>query len=77
MKPAVRQLIALRGILDQLEADIRENMRLTEIASRAAIVELGTQIGDERLAKTPAGTWTLRHEPTGIRVIRRVLDEDI
>ena len=77
MKPAVRQLIALRLDLDVLEMGVRENARQVGIVTKAAISELGTQIGDVRLVRTPAGTWALHHEPTGLRVIRQVLDEDV
>ena len=76
-KPAVRQLIQLRRQLDRLEDDVRSNAQETQLASTAAIVELRTVVGDERLVKFAGDTWTLRHESGGIRVIPQVLDEDI
>lgn len=76
-KPAVRSLIQLRKSLDRLEADVSENERQRNLASRSAISELGSTVGSEFTVKFAGETWKLRHEMDGMKVYPLVLDEDI
>jgi hypothetical protein len=67
----------LRKALDRIEGDLAENRRETDLASAAAIAQLGIVQGEERFVKVGNETWRVLHTTAGLRVIPQALDEDI
>ena len=76
-KPAVRSLIQLRRRLDDIEADLATNRQDTVAASATAIAQLNLAIGEERIVKFSGENWRVVRDPSIVRVLPLVVDEDI